>query len=114
MTKFKPIVQEEQKIEESDLSENQKRKIEKQRLKKEAEDKAAKEEEERKRQEKIKAQKAKEEREAEERRLKTEMIFRGMAAANEAKSKGQTASTTNFESIMQEQAVSSKKQMEKE
>ena len=62
---------------------------------------ARKEEEERKRQEKIRKQREREERETEERRVKTEALFRGLAAAQEKKETAQPAAA-NFESIMNE------------
>ena len=104
LTKFKPVAAQEQKIEEEEMSENQKRKREQQRLKKEAEEKARREEEERQRQEKLRLQREREERETEERRLKTEALFRGLAAANEKKQEHTTTKASSFESIMNEQA----------
>jgi dTMP kinase len=95
------------------MSENQKRKLELKRQKKEAEEKARREEEERVKQEKLRQQREKEERETEARRLKTEALFRGLAAANQLKEE-QKASATSFESIMQEQANLNQKMVEKE
>ena len=59
-------------------------------------------------------QKLREAREAEEHRRKTEEIFRGMAKAQETSQKQGPVKATNFESIMQEEATRSRKQLEEE
>ena len=56
-----------------------------------------------------------EEREVEQRRIKTEALFRGLAAANQANEEKQSVGpATNFENIMSEEAHMSLKQIEKE
>ena len=98
-------------IKEEELSENQKRKRETQRLKKEAEEKAKREEEERIKQEKLRKQREREEKETEQRRLKTEALFRGLAAANQVGEEKKSVQASNFEDVMQEQAQRSQRQI---